>query len=76
MSSDITNTGTKFYDIRQVDRHGTVVAEDHVEAASSEAAAKQLRDVHVDTDKIEVCLDGQAMSEMAIDYWAKRVRRR
>lgn len=74
--TDIINTGTKLYDIRQLTDDGDVLSEMQVEALSSEAAAKHLREVKDGTDRIEVCHNGQAMSEMAVDYWQKRVRGR
>ena len=47
-----------------------------VDAASGEAAAKQLQRVAEGTDRIVVCLDGSPMTEMGIDYWQKRMRGR
>jgi hypothetical protein len=66
----------KRYEIKQFDDDGAVISSFAVEAASSEAAAKQLREVDGDTCKIAVCLDGEPMNEMGVDYWKQRVRRR
>jgi len=74
--SDATQTGTKVYAIRQINSEGSVLSEIDVEAASSEAAAKQLSDVESSTEKIAVCLDGETMNEMDVDHWRKRIRRR
>ncbi len=68
--------GTKTYAIRQIDSGGTVLSELAVEAVSSDAAAKQLNDVNDATERIAVCLDGQAMNEMDVEHWRKRIRRR
>lgn len=74
--SDSNPTGTKIYAIRQLDSQGSLLSEIDVEAANSEAAAKQLEDVNDSTDRIAVCLDGQPMNEMDVDHWRKRIRRR
>ncbi len=68
--------GTKTYEIRQIDSGGSIVSELAVEAVSSDAAAKQLEDVNDATERIAVCLDGQAMNEMDVEHWRKRIRRR
>ncbi len=70
------DAGEKQYEVKQIDASGQVIDSLSVEADSSEAAAKQLRDVSADTRKISVCVDGKSMSEMGIEYWKKRVRRR
>ena len=76
MYSESTQMGTKVYAIRQIDSQGGLLSEIDVEAASSEAAAKQLSDVNDLTERIAVCLDGQTMNEMDVDHWRKRIRRR
>lgn len=76
MAAEFIDTGTKTYTIRQIDEDSRVLSETPVEAASGEAAAKQLREVRNGTDRIEICLDGKAMNEMGVDYWRQRVRRR
>lgn len=68
--------GTKTYAIRQIDSGGSILSELAVEAVSSDAAAKQLEDVNDATQRIAVCLDGQAMNEMDVEHWRKRIRRR
>ncbi len=68
--------GTKTYAIRQINSDGGIVSELAVEATSSDAAAKQLNDVDDATQRIAICLDGQAMNEMDVEHWRKRVRRR
>ena len=70
------DTGTKTYEIKQMDDDGSLLSSLQVDAASSEAAAKQLREVVDGTDRIVVCLDGAPMNEMGVDYWQKRIRRR
>ena len=59
-----------------MDDDGAIISSVHVDAQSSEAAAKQLREVADGADRIIVCLDGAPMNEMGVDYWKKRVRRR
>ncbi len=76
MSADFTDTGIKVYEIQQIHQDGSVLSSKQVEAASGEAAAKQLREVVDGTDRIAICLDGAAINEMGVDYWLKRVRRR
>jgi len=76
LSSEFIDTGTKLYTIRQLDSDARVLSESNVEAPTSEAAAKQLRDVVNGTDRIEVCLGGEPMNEMGVDYWRQRMRRR
>ena len=66
----------KTYEVKQFDDDGAVISSFSVDAASSEAAAKKLREVDRDTSKIAVCLDGAPMNEMGVDYWKQRVRRR
>jgi len=68
--------GTKTYAIRQIGSDGNIVCEMAVDAVSSDAAARQLSEVRDETQRIAVCLDGQAMNEMAVEHWRKRVRRR
>ncbi|WP_145100980.1 hypothetical protein [Rosistilla carotiformis] len=67
---------TNVYTIRQIDSHKTVLSEKQVEAVSSEAAAKQLKQVVDETDKIEVTLNGETVNEMGVSYWKQRIRRR
>jgi len=68
--------GLKTYEIRQVDDDGDVLASFKVDAESGESAAKQLKEVATGTRGIKICLDGEVMNEMGVDYWMKRVRRR
>jgi len=68
--------GLKTYEIRQVDDDGDVLASLKVDAESGESAAKQLKEVANGTRDIKICLDGEVMNEMGVDYWMKRVRRR
>ena len=42
--SEVTNTGMKTYEIRQLDNDGNLLVDTKVEAASGEAAAKLLAD--------------------------------
>lgn len=66
----------KTYEVKQIADDGALISSFSVDAASSEAAAKKLREVDRDTSKIAVCLDGEPMNEMGVDYWKQRVRRR
>ena len=66
----------KTYAIRQIHQDGSILCETDVEAVSSDAAAKQLNDVREDTERIAICLNGQAMNEMDVEHWRKRIRRR
>ena len=70
------DTGTKMYEVKQINDSGSLLSSLRVDALSSEAAAKQLREVVDGTDRIIVCLDGAPMNEMGVDYWQKRIRRR
>lgn len=74
--TDSNPMGMKTYAVRQIDSGGTILSELAVEAVSSDAAAKQLDEVNDATERIAVCLDGQAMNEMDIEHWRKRIRRR
>ena len=74
--TDWTDSAAKTYEIKQVDADGELLASAQVEAASSEAAAKQLAEVVDGAERIVVCLDGSPMNEMGVNYWKKRVRRR
>lgn len=76
MSSDFTDTGRKTYEVKQIDSDGEVLQTVEVEALSGEAAAKQLREVAAGTERIAVCLDGTPMSEMGVEYWNTRMRKR
>ena len=69
-------TGIKTYQIKQVDDAGLVLNTVDIEAESSEAAAKKLRQVVDGALHIKVCLNDAVMNEMGVDYWLKRVRRR
>lgn len=71
-----TDSEVKHYEVKQMDDEGAVLSSVRVDAQSSEAAAKQLREVADGTDRIVVCLDGAPMNEMGVDYWKQRVRRR
>ena len=73
---ETTPSVTKTYAIRQIDSGGSILSELAVEAVNSDAAAKQLEDVFDATERIAVCLDGQAMNEMDVEHWRKRIRRR
>jgi hypothetical protein len=64
----------KTYEVKQVDDHGDLLASLQVSAPSGEMAAKQLKEVANGTESIKVCLDGDVMNEMGVDYWHKRVR--
>ena len=64
------------YTIRQIDSQKTVLSEQQIEAVSGEAAAKQLKQVVDQTDRIEVALNGETVNEMGVTYWKQRVRRR
>ncbi|WP_253155163.1 hypothetical protein [Stieleria tagensis] len=68
--------GLKTYEIKQIDSHGDMVSSVQVDAESGESAAKQLQQVADGAESIKVCLDGNVMNEMGVDYWLKRVRRR
>jgi hypothetical protein len=70
------DTGTKMYEVKQINGNGSLLSSMQVDALSSEAAAKQLREVVDGTDRIVVCLDGAPINEMGVDYWQKRIRRR
>lgn len=76
MSSDFSDTGSKTYEVKQIDGEGEVLQTVEVEALSGEAAAKQLSEVADGTKRIAICLDGNPMSEMGVDYWNTRLRRR
>lgn len=76
MNSENNPLGTKTYEVRQLDSDGSVLSKIVVEAVSSDAAAKQLEQVCDATQRIAVCLNGQAMNEMDVEHWRKRVRRR
>jgi len=67
---------TKVYTVRQIDSAKSVLSENQIEAVSSEAAAKQLKNVVDDTAHIEIVLDGETVNEMGISYWKQRMRRR
>lgn len=66
----------KTYEIKQIDGDGAVLQTTPVDAQSGEAAAKQLSEIADGTEKISICLDGEPINEMGVDYWQKRVRRR
>lgn len=74
--TDSNPLGMKTYAVRQIDSGGTILSELAVEAVSSDAAAKQLDEVSAATERIAVCLNGQAMNEMDVEHWRKRIRRR
>ncbi len=73
---EFNETGGKTYEIQQRGAGGDVLATVKIEAASGEAAAKQLRQVASGTESIAVCLDNQVTNEMGVDYWHQRVRGR
>lgn len=67
----------KIYEILQVDSDGFQVVEPvRVEAENGESAVKQLEQVADGAESIRICLNGDVMNEMGVDYWQKRVRRR
>ncbi|QEG00110.1 hypothetical protein Mal15_41790 [Stieleria maiorica] len=66
----------KTYEVKQIDGDGAVLDSFPVDAKSGEAAAKELENIAAGTEKIAVCLDGDPINEMGVDYWIKRVRRR
>ncbi|QDV26261.1 hypothetical protein [Aureliella helgolandensis] len=74
--SEVTNTGMKTYEIRQLDNDGNLLLDTKVEAASGEAAAKLLADADERTQRILICLDGETMNELDVEHWRKRIRRR
>ncbi|QEG39205.1 hypothetical protein UC8_11660 [Roseimaritima ulvae] len=76
LMDDPIETGTKTYDVQQLDADGDVLASVKVEALSGEAAAKQLREVASGTESIAVCLGDEVMNEMGVQYWQQRVRGR
>lgn len=67
---------TKLYEIRQLDSDGLLLASIPIEANSSAAAARDLKEIVRGTDRIEVTLDGVAMNQMTVSYWKTRVRKR
>lgn len=71
-----SETGGKTYEIQQIDAGGEVLASEKVEAASGEAAAKQLRKVVSGAESIAICHNNEVMNEMGVDYWQQRVRGR
>lgn len=67
---------TNVYTVLQLDSDKTVLSEKQVEAVSSEAAAKQLKQVVDETASIHVALNGETVNEMGVSYWKQRMRRR
>ena len=80
MNWDMASTDAnaiKTYEIQQIDSDGYQVTEPvRVEAGSGESAVKQLEQVADGARSIKVCLDGDVMNEMEVEYWQKRIRRR
>ncbi|QDT05801.1 hypothetical protein K227x_42060 [Rubripirellula lacrimiformis] len=70
------HAGLKTYEIEQISDSGALLQTVTIEADSGESAAKQLKSVADGAQSIRVCLDGDVMNEMGVDYWQKRVRRR
>lgn len=76
MNSESSDTFTKQYEVRQIDGEGALLSSIHVQAESSAAAAKELRDVEAHAQCIEITLDGIPMNQMTVNYWRTRVRKR
>jgi hypothetical protein len=74
--SQWSDTGERAYEVQQIDNDGELLSAVRVDAVSSDVAVRQLDSVVEGTDRIVVCLDGDAMNEMSVGYWKKRVRRR
>jgi hypothetical protein len=66
----------KTYEVMQVDDDGDLLSTLSIEAKSGEAAALQLQQVADGTKSIKICLDGNVMNEMGVNYWRTRIRRR
>ncbi len=76
ISMQCSDSETKTYEVKQVDRDGDLLASVRIDAESGEAAAKQLKQVVDGTQNIQICLDGNVMNEMGVNYWRTRIRRR
>ena len=66
----------KMYEIQLQDESGDVLSSKHVEAASGDAAARQVNEIVNGTAKIVVLTEGKPVNEMGVEFWQKRVRRR
>ena len=75
-NSSANESGLKTYEVKQLDHAGNTLAAVEIDATSGELAAKKLDDVAVGTESIKVCLNGDVMNEMGVDYWQQRIRRR
>jgi hypothetical protein len=65
------------YKVRQIDAHGQVLSERHVEASSYNAVLRQLDAVAQDTQHIEVYnQDGEVAGQVNADFWRQKMRRR
>lgn len=73
---DNGDAGNRTYEIQQLDKDGDLLASLRVEAASGEAAAKQLDEVVSGTESIAIRHQDEVMNEMDVGYWNKRVRSR
>jgi hypothetical protein len=76
MNSESSNAFTHQYEIKQYDHEGLLLSSLHVDAESSAAAARKLKGVNKEADRIEVCLDGEPMNQMTVTYWQTRIRKR
>ena len=65
----------KVYEVQLQDKSGGVLSSKHVEAASGDAAARQVDEIVNGTAKIVVA-DGKAAFEMGVEFWQKRARKR
>lgn len=66
----------KVYEVQLQDKSGGVLSSKHVEAASGDAAARQVDEIVNGTAKIVVVADGKAAFEMGVEFWQKRARKR
>lgn len=65
------------YQVRQLDAHGEVLAEEQVLAQNYDGVLRQLRDVSDGAKRIEVFnREGEKAGEANVDFWRQKVRRR
>lgn len=66
------------YQVRQLDSDGLVLSERQVDAHDCNSAIRQLQDVYLEAQRIEVYNEqGEKAGEIKADYWRqKRVHRR
>ena len=69
-------TDSKMYEIQQQDETGAVLSSRSVSAMSGDSAARQIDELTNGAHRIVVCLDGLPVTEMGVDYWQQRMRRR